>query len=566
MISCSAVRTHVSRYLLPGLLLVSAFPGSGCRRPADTPGPDVLAVFDGGEIHVADVDRVIRALPPAERKAQLASREQLERIVRALAFKRIMGREIGKADSSGDHYRDLIEDDVHRNVTVSMYLESKGLFEATTEDRLLQWAEDHPGIRKQEAGRLLYTFFLSAGPDRSLAACARKAEEIRKRVLSGESFPKLAEEYSESETRHRQGLLGWVSPGQLPPELDRVVSTLGEGEISEVITTSHGAHLFWVRTLVPGHTLSEKEVLAVAGGAAREEEIDDALVRALQKLGLSEPDLPPEESLGKLLRDPEQILLRIGPRSFSSGDCRFLFSRKDVSSGGGFPVFLRRLARMEAIRQAVREGCEIPEADIDKTVEMPLGAEILEYEVNRRMKEWLDSDEERLRAFYEGERARFQHPARYEILKLVIPFGNDPAERMRELEVFCADSGHGAKDLEELSRRFGGKLNRIPYAPLESFLPGNPGILGVLSLEAGELTPPHRIREHLVVYGLLGKTDPRPMSFEEARHHVVEALMEGQGTKLRDAFMLDVLSGADFEILPGRLEPDVFVKSLTFVE
>ena len=56
------------------------------------------------------------------------------------------------------------------------------------------------------------------------------------------------------------------------------------------------------------------------------------------------------------------------------------------------------------------------------------------------------------------------------------------------------------------------------------------------------------------------------MSFEEARPHVVEALMEGQGTKLRDAFMLDVLSGADFEILPGRLEPDVFVKSLTFVE
>jgi peptidyl-prolyl cis-trans isomerase SurA len=72
----------------------------------------------------------------------------------------------------------------------------------------------------------------------------KKIEEIRKKVLSGDSFSNLAKEFSEDTSAENEGLGDWLSPGDMIPEIDAVLFKLKQGEISQVIESPLGYHLF----------------------------------------------------------------------------------------------------------------------------------------------------------------------------------------------------------------------------------------------------------------------------------------------------------------------------------
>lgn len=71
-------------------------------------------------------------------------------------------------------------------------------------------------------------------------------EEIRKRVLKGEDFGKLAKQYTQGPNPEGGGDCGFFRPGDLLPELDRVAFSLKPGEVSQVIETQVGYHLLRV--------------------------------------------------------------------------------------------------------------------------------------------------------------------------------------------------------------------------------------------------------------------------------------------------------------------------------
>jgi peptidyl-prolyl cis-trans isomerase SurA len=68
--------------------------------------------------------------------------------------------------------------------------------------------------------------------------------EFRDRVLRGESFSALAEQYSQDPySREKGGDLGWYPLDQLDSQFRSVVDTLSVGNISEPLKTSSGYHL-----------------------------------------------------------------------------------------------------------------------------------------------------------------------------------------------------------------------------------------------------------------------------------------------------------------------------------
>ena len=77
-----------------------------------------------------------------------------------------------------------------------------------------------------------------------VAATRQKAVEIRA-SLTPENFTARAEELG-------GGALGWISPGDLPPELEKSLAGLGAGEISEPIRGNTGFHIFFVQDLQVG--------------------------------------------------------------------------------------------------------------------------------------------------------------------------------------------------------------------------------------------------------------------------------------------------------------------------
>jgi peptidyl-prolyl cis-trans isomerase SurA len=69
----------------------------------------------------------------------------------------------------------------------------------------------------------------------------RRAEDVRDRVVAGESFEDLAAEYSDdSETRENGGFVGELEIDSLDPQYRAALSELEPGEVSGVLTTAHG--------------------------------------------------------------------------------------------------------------------------------------------------------------------------------------------------------------------------------------------------------------------------------------------------------------------------------------
>jgi len=74
----------------------------------------------------------------------------------------------------------------------------------------------------------------------------QKAEQVLAESRKGEDFVQLVEKYSDGAERRSGGDLGAFKKGELTPEIDRVVFSLKDGEVSPVIQTGLGFHLFKV--------------------------------------------------------------------------------------------------------------------------------------------------------------------------------------------------------------------------------------------------------------------------------------------------------------------------------
>jgi peptidyl-prolyl cis-trans isomerase SurA len=71
-----------------------------------------------------------------------------------------------------------------------------------------------------------------------------KADEVRKRLASGEPFPRLAAEYSGASSKANGGLIGPFRSDEIAPQLQKLIDALKVGDITEVIRTSPGYQIF----------------------------------------------------------------------------------------------------------------------------------------------------------------------------------------------------------------------------------------------------------------------------------------------------------------------------------
>lgn len=75
-----------------------------------------------------------------------------------------------------------------------------------------------------------------------------KAEEVRKRLLAGEPFARLAAEVSDSPTKANGGLIGPFKRTDIAPALQKVIDPLKVGDVSEPVRTARGYQLIKLET------------------------------------------------------------------------------------------------------------------------------------------------------------------------------------------------------------------------------------------------------------------------------------------------------------------------------
>lgn len=75
-----------------------------------------------------------------------------------------------------------------------------------------------------------------------------RIEELRKRLLAGEPFARLAGDFSAAASKANGGLIGPIKEDELDPRLQKVLDALKVGEVTEPIRTTRGYQLLKVET------------------------------------------------------------------------------------------------------------------------------------------------------------------------------------------------------------------------------------------------------------------------------------------------------------------------------
>jgi peptidyl-prolyl cis-trans isomerase C len=87
-----------------------------------------------------------------------------------------------------------------------------------------------------------------------------EAKRVQALLKSGKKFADLARRYSLSADAKVGGDLGFFPRGQMPPAFDAVVFNMRPGQVSDVVSTEYGYHLFKVIEFKPGRKRDLAEV------------------------------------------------------------------------------------------------------------------------------------------------------------------------------------------------------------------------------------------------------------------------------------------------------------------
>jgi peptidyl-prolyl cis-trans isomerase SurA len=109
--------------------------------------------------------------------------------------------------------------------------------------------------------------------------------DIRERILGGEDFTALVDEYSQDPySREKGGDLGWYPLDQLNSQFRSVVDTLSVGNVSEPIATSSGYHLLQVVDRVNQRQITLEDDYEALEELARQHKISKILEAWLDQL------------------------------------------------------------------------------------------------------------------------------------------------------------------------------------------------------------------------------------------------------------------------------------------
>ena len=180
-------------------------------------------------------------------------------------------------------------DEVTKQILAQAYLEKKLLNQQrVSEEEVKAYYEKHrekyQEPRAVRARHILIEVPQGATPEQEKEAL-KKAQRLRERILKGEDFAKLAQEYSaDPGTKEKGGELGFFTQGQMVKEFEEAAFRLKPGEISEPVRTPFGYHLIQVEEVKEAKQRSFAEVKDTVREDLIQAKEEAALNKALKEL------------------------------------------------------------------------------------------------------------------------------------------------------------------------------------------------------------------------------------------------------------------------------------------
>ncbi len=109
-------------------------------------------------------------------------------------------------------------------------------------------------------------------------------EKIKRLIEKGENFVVLAKEYSEGPNAKEGGSLGLVKKGQMIKEIDGVIFSLQEGEVSGIVESPIGYHLLKITKKIPVRIMEFEAVESEVENLIYRKKTEKSLQKWLRKL------------------------------------------------------------------------------------------------------------------------------------------------------------------------------------------------------------------------------------------------------------------------------------------
>jgi len=154
---------------------------------------------------------------------------------------------VAQGNIAWDQYLGNLEKRLIALKLINREVESKMLLMDTD---VQAYYQDHPDrFKLTDRIRLRQILFRVSGTSTAeqIEALRLKAEEVLAEAKKGSAFVQLVQKYSEGPEAQKEGDLGFFNKGDLAVPIGRVVFNLGEGEISSLIQTPMGFHIFKVQ-------------------------------------------------------------------------------------------------------------------------------------------------------------------------------------------------------------------------------------------------------------------------------------------------------------------------------
>ncbi len=180
-----------------------------------------------------------------------------------------------------EHVRYLIR----RELASAWYVENViGKDITVTEDEARSYYEAKKSEYVHPEKRKIYQIL--AASSRGEEAALQRLEEVRRRYQAGEGFGSLAREYSdEPASRLVEGFIGYRTRDELPPQVAEACFAAKPGELTDVVRTRFGYHIFLVTDVIPPENRTFDEVRDEVFEKVRQIKLRRAVQKAIKQAG-----------------------------------------------------------------------------------------------------------------------------------------------------------------------------------------------------------------------------------------------------------------------------------------
>ncbi|MGE4344034.1 MAG: peptidyl-prolyl cis-trans isomerase [Geoalkalibacter sp.] len=267
-------------------VLIVASGLAGCRNQPDSSSP-VLLRIDDRVMRLDEFNRRFAATLPLDHTLAQNEKDELRRsFLRqvidqelALAEARRRGIHVDEAEveaALAEMRRDYPDGNFDRMLS-RRNLSLERIREDLTERLMIDKVLEQEVHRKIKVGAEEIADYYATHRDefvRPLRVRARQilvdneeqGEEIVARLRNGASFVEMAQRFSLSPDGDQGGDLGFFPRGEMPSRFDEVVFDLAPGELSPLVSSEYGYHIFRVEEVRPAQNLSleqaEEEIRA----------------------------------------------------------------------------------------------------------------------------------------------------------------------------------------------------------------------------------------------------------------------------------------------------------------